>query len=136
MIIQQLSIRIENQSGASWRVFQNLADKGVNILSYSIEHSPEFGMLRLLVDNVKTAEAVLSEQGFTIELTPVYTLNVPNEPGSMSSVLKHLYEHNISLDFLYAFQYRGISQAVLHAQDMETLEEVMTAYERKLFSLN
>jgi len=136
MIIQQLTIRIKDQSGASWRVFQTLADKGVNILSYSIEDQPEFGMLRLIVDNVKKAELALAEQQIEVSLTPVYSLNVPNEPGSMSGVLKHLYENAISLDFLYAFQYRGISQAILHSSDMVRLNEVMTAFERNRFSLN
>lgn len=136
MIIQQLTIRIQDQSGASWRVFQTLADKGVNILSYSIEDQPDFGILRLIVDNVKKAEQALSEQQIGVELTPVYSLNVPNEPGSMSGVLRHLFDKAISLDFLYAFQYRGISQAILHSPDMEKLNEVMTAYERSRFSLD
>lgn len=136
MIIQQLTIRIQDQSGASWRVFQTLADKGVNILSYSIEDQPDFGILRLIVDNVKKAEQALSEQQIGVELTPVYSLNVPNEPGSMSGVLRHLFDKAISLDFLYAFQYRGISQAILHSSDMEKLNEVMTAYERSRFSLD
>lgn len=136
MIIQQLTIRIQDQSGASWRVFQALADKGVNILSYSIEDQPEYGILRLIVDNVKKAELALAQQEISTELTPVYSLNVPNEPGSMSGVLKHLFDNGISLDFLYAFQYRGISQAILHSADMKKLEEVMTAYERSRFSLN
>lgn len=135
MIIQQLTIRIEDQSGASWRVFQALADQGVNILSYSIEDQPQFGSLRLIVDNVKKAQQALSQQEIGAELTPVYSLNVPNEPGSMSGVLKYLYDQSISLDFLYAFQYRGISQAILHSADMEKLNEVMTAYERGKFSL-
>jgi len=136
MIIQQLTIKIEDRSGASWRVFQTLADKGVNILSYSIDDKPQFGILRLIVDNVKKAYQALAEQGIEVEQTPVYSLNVPNEPGSMSSVLKYLAEQSISLDFLYAFQYRGISQAILHAADMEKLNAVMTVYERSRFSLD
>lgn len=131
MIIQQLTIRIENHSGASWKVFQSLADKGINILSYSIEDQPEYGILRLIVDNAKKAVSVLGEQQIQLELTPVYSLNVPNQPGSMSGVLKRLYEKGISLDFLYAFQYRGISQAILHSGDMDRLTEVMTEYEKE-----
>jgi len=136
MIIQQLTIKIEDRSGASWRVFQTLADKGVNILSYSIEDKPEYGMLRLIVDNVKKAQQALTENQIEVELTPVYSLNVPNEPGSMSGVLKYLTEQELSLDFLYAFQYRGISQAILHAADMDKLKDVMTSYERSRFSLD
>ena len=130
MIIKQLTIHIEDRSGASWQVFQSLADKGINILSYSINDEPEYGVLRLIVDNVKKAEIALKEQGIAVELTPVYSLNVPNQPGSMSRVLKELADNHISLDFLYAFQYRGISQAILHSTDMKKLEDCMTEFEK------
>ena len=129
MIINQLTIHIKNCSGASWQVFQTLADNGINILSYSINDTPDYGVLRLIVDNVTRANEALTAKGITAFTTPVYSMNVPNEPGSMSLVLKELTDKNISLDFLYAFQYRGISQAILHAQDRDALNACLTAYE-------
>jgi hypothetical protein len=78
---------------------------------------------------VTRANEALTAKGITAFTTPVYSMNVPNEPGSMSLVLKELTDKNISLDFLYAFQYRGISQAILHAQDMDALNACLTAYE-------
>ena len=130
MLIKQLTIHIEDRSGASWQVFQTLADKGINILSYSINDTPAYGVLRLIVDNVARASEALRTAGIDVELTEVYSLNVPNEPGSMSRVLKELTEGGISLDFLYAFQYRGISQAILHSADMERLTACMTHFEQ------
>ena len=62
MIINQLTIHIEDRCGASWQVFQTLADKGINILSYSINDEPEYGVLRLIVDNVKLAAEALKQQ--------------------------------------------------------------------------
>ncbi len=130
MIIQQLTLHIEDRSGATHLVFQTLADKGINILSYSINDEPEYGVLRLIVDNVNKAADALQELGMFVEKTPVYSLNVPNEPGSMSRVLQELKNNEISLDFLYAFQYRGISQAILHSKDMQGLINCMTEYEK------
>ncbi len=130
MIINQLTIHIEDRYGASWQVFQTLADRGINILSYSINDEPEYGVLRLIVDNVKLAAEALKQENIGLELTPVYSMNVPNEPGSMSLVLKELAEHHISLDFLYAFQYRGISQAILHSADMVALTKCLSDYEK------
>lgn len=130
MIINQLTIHIEDRYGASWQVFQTLADRGINILSYSINDEPEYGVLRLIVDNVKLAAEALKQENIGLELTPVYSMNVPNEPGSMSHVLKELAEHHISHDFLYAFQYRGISQAILHSADMEALTKCLSDYEK------
>lgn len=134
MIIKQLSVIIEDRSGASWQVFQNLADNGINILSYSINDEPDHGILRLIVDNTTKADEVLRRTGFRTVLTRVYSLNVPNETGSMSHVLKRLADNGISLDFLYVFQYHDISQAILHSEDMERLESVLNAYELERLS--
>lgn len=129
MIIKQVSVSIENRAGTCWKVFQALADHDINILSYSIEDAPDHGTLRLLTDNAKKAYAVLSQASFSTQLTDVYVMNVPNETGSMSKVLRYLAEQSVSVDFMYAFQYRGISQSVIHADDMAQLEQVLTQFE-------
>lgn len=132
MIIKQVSVSIEDRIGASWQVFQTLADLHINILSYSIEDAPEQGTLRLIVDNATKADKALQQAGFRTQLTDVYSMNVPNETGSMSKVLRRLAEAEVSIDFMYALQYKGISQAIIHSQDMKQLEEVLTRYEREL----
>lgn len=134
MIIKQVSVLIENCIGSSWKVFQAMADNNINILSYSIEDSPENGTLRLIVDNSRKAELVLNEMGLQIQMTKVYSMNVPNKTGSMSKVLKFLAEKNISIDFMYAFQYMGISQTVIHSADMDKLEETLLQYEQEQFA--
>lgn len=133
MIIKQVSVLIENRKGSCWQVFQALADNQINILSYSIEDAPENGTLRLIVDNSRKANDVLQGLGFRTQLTKVYTMNVPNKTGSMSKVLKYLADQDISINFMYALQYMGISQAVIHADDMQKLSEVLLQYEQDQF---
>lgn len=132
MIIKQVSALIEDRVGSSWQVFQTLADQHINILSYSIEDRPEHGILRLIVDNATRADKALQGAGFTTQLTDVYSMNVPNETGSMSKVLRRLADEKVSIDFMYAFQYMGISQTIIHSLDMAHLERVLTQYEREL----
>lgn len=136
MIIKQVSVIIENRIGSSWQVFQALADCHINILSYSIEDAPEHGTLRLIVDNATKADAALQKAEFHTQLTDVYSMNVPNETGSMSKVLKRLAEAEVSIDFMYAFQYMGISQTIIHSGNMKHLEQVLTQYERELLNLS
>lgn len=134
MIIKQVSVLIENRIGSSWQVFQAMADNNINILSYSIEDAPENGTLRLIVDNSTKANHVLKEMGFKTQLTKVYSMNVPNKTGSMSKVLKFLVDKNVSINFMYAFQYMGISQTVIHSKDMALLEEALLQYEQEQFA--
>lgn len=134
MIIKQVSVLIENRIGSSWQVFQAMADNNINILSYSIEDAPENGTLRLIVDNSNKADSVLKGMGYKTQLTKVYSMNVPNKTGSMSKVLKFLVDKNISIDFMYAFQYMGISQTVIHSSDMAQLEDALLQYEQEQFA--
>lgn len=134
MIIKQVSVLIENRIGSSWQVFQAMADNNINILSYSIEDAPENGTLRLIVDNSSKADSVLKGMGYKTQLTKVYSMNVPNKTGSMSKVLKFLVDKNVSIDFMYAFQYMGISQTVIHSNDMVLLEDVLLQYEQEQFA--
>ena len=135
MILKQVSVSIENRIGSSWQVFQTMADNQINILSYSIEDAPDHGTLRLLVDDATRADEVLRQIGFRSQLINVYSMNVPNETGSMSKVLRYLSEQGISIDFMYAFQYRGISQTVIHAPNMKQLEQALTRYEQEQLRL-
>jgi hypothetical protein len=129
MIIKQLSALIENKAGCVWQVFQTLADHDVNILSYSIADGAHLGALRLIVDNTARAEAALNANGIRTRLDDVYSLACPNVTGSMSKVLRRLADHEVSIQYMYAFQYEGISQAIIHAEDMELLGRVLTEYE-------
>ncbi|MBP5500102.1 MAG: hypothetical protein J6Y05_05355 [Bacteroidales bacterium] len=135
MIIKQVSVSIEDRVGSSWQVFQTLADNRINILSYSIEDTPPQGTLRLIVDDAVKADEVLRNVGFRTQLTNVYSMNVPNHIGSMSRVLKYLTEKEVSIDFMYVFQYMGISQTVLHSRNMKQLEQVLTRYEQEQLNL-
>lgn len=132
MIIKQVSVSIEDRIGSSWQVFQTLADHQINILSYSIEDAPDHGTLRLIVDNATRADALLRQIGFRSQLISVFSMNVPNETGSMSKVLKRLADEEVSVDFMYALQHMGISQAIIHSHDMKHLERVLNDYEREL----
>lgn len=136
MIIKQLSIELQDQTGATWQVFQLLADSGLNILSYSINDYHGHGILRLIVDDVHLAQEAFAAAKLQVELTDVYCLNVPNERGSMSKVLRWLNDNGVSLDFLYAFQYKGLSQAIMRAADMERLTAVMRRYELNELNAN
>ena len=135
MIIKQVSVNIENRIGSSWQVFQTLADSQINILSYSIEDAPDHGTLRLIVDNATKADEMLRRVGFRTQLINVYAMNVPNETGSMSKVLRFLAEQEVSIDFMYAFQYMGISQTIIHSHNMKQLDEALSRYEREQLSL-
>jgi len=103
MKVEQISIFIENKSGRLAEITRILGDAGINIRALSLADTSDFGILRLIVDNVETAKAVLKEKGFTVSKTEVVAVEVPDRPGGLSSLLQTLDANQINVEYMYAF---------------------------------
>jgi hypothetical protein len=113
MKVEQISIFIENKSGRLAEITRILGDAGINIRALSLADTSDFGILRLIVDNVETAKAVLKEKGFTVSKTEVVAVEVPDRPGGLSSLLQTLDSHQINVEYMYAFVERCGGNAVI-----------------------
>lgn len=103
MKVEQLSIFIENKSGRLAEVTRILGDAAVNIRALSLADTSDFGILRLIVDNVETARTVLKEHGFTVNKTEVVAVEVPDRPGGLSTILQALDREKTNVEYMYAF---------------------------------
>ncbi|NTW99635.1 MAG: ACT domain-containing protein, partial [Geobacteraceae bacterium] len=61
MKVEQISIFIENKSGRLAEITRILGEAGINIRALSLADTSDFGILRLIVNDVATATAVLKE---------------------------------------------------------------------------
>jgi hypothetical protein len=113
MKVEQISIFIENKSGRLAEITRILGDAGINIRALSLADTSDFGILRLIVDNVETAKAVLKEKGFTVSKTEVVAVEVPDRPGGLSSLLQTLDANQINVEYMYAFVERCGGNAVI-----------------------
>ena len=113
MKVEQISIFIENKSGRLAEITRILGDAGINIRALSLADTSDFGILRLIVDNVETAKAVLKETGFTVSKTEVVAVEVPDRPGGLSSLLQTLDANQINVEYMYAFVERCGGNAVI-----------------------
>ena len=63
MAIKQLTVFVENKQGAVVSITKTLSEHNINIRALSIAETQEFGILRLIVNDDKTAEKILAEAG-------------------------------------------------------------------------
>lgn len=113
MKVEQLSIFIENKSGRLAEITRILGDIGVNIRALSLADTSDFGILRLIVDNVEAARTVLKERGFTVNKTEVVAVEVPDSPGGLSTILQALDREETNVEYMYAFVERSGGNAVI-----------------------
>jgi hypothetical protein len=113
MKVEQISIFLENKPGGLEDVTRILKDAQINIRTLSLADTTDFGILRLIVNDVDKASRVLKEQGYRISRTTVVAVEVPDRPGGLHSILEILSKNGINVEYLYAFVERSGENAVI-----------------------
>ena len=113
MKLKQLSVFLENKPGRLRELCAVLAENGINIITLSLADTEQFGILRLIVKEHDQAKELLEKNGFVAKLTDVVAVEVMDEPGGLSSILKIEEESGISVEYMYAFTIKSGEKAVL-----------------------
>ncbi|KAB0669834.1 ACT domain-containing protein [Oryzomonas sagensis] len=103
MKVEQISIFIENKSGRLAEITRILGENGINIRALSLADTSDFGILRLIVNDVERANHVLKGKGFTVNKTEVVAVEVPDRPGGLGAILQTLDTESINVEYMYAF---------------------------------
>ncbi len=134
MIIQQLSVFLENRSGRLTEVTGALASHNINITAQCLAETSDFGVLRMVVSDPQRARTVLSERGFSVTLTDVLCLTTPNVPGALHRALKILSDRGISIDYMYAFAVGDKALVVLRTSDIALSVSTLLEHKQTLLS--
>ncbi len=100
--MKQISIFLENKPGCLFEMTKALADSNIDLRGLSLAETSDFGIVRLIVDDVLGTATVLKDAGFVSSLTDVLAVEVPNVPGGLSKVLGILNEQKINVEYMYA----------------------------------
>jgi hypothetical protein len=119
MLIQQLSVFLENKSGRLTEVLETLGRKRIRIKALTVADTTEFGILRLIVSDPEKARTILREQKFTVNMTEVISVVAPNEAKDYAKVLKILSDIDISVEYTYAFTTGKSSVIILRCSNNE-----------------
>ncbi len=103
MAIKQISVFLENKPGALQTMCQVLADHDIDMRALSLAETKDFGIARIIVDDVLDTATVLKDGGFISRLTPVIAVCIPDEPGGLNKVLEIFTKTNTNLEYMYAF---------------------------------
>ena len=103
MKIKQISVFLENKTGALDKPCQILAENGISISALTLADTKEFGILRLVVKDWENAMSVLTKAGFMAKTTDVAAVEVAHKAGSLASVMKLISKHGIGIEYMYAF---------------------------------
>jgi hypothetical protein len=129
MKLRQVSVFIENKVGRIMEITEVLSKNMINIRALSLADTSDFGILRMIVDDIERATTVLKEKGFIVKETEVVAVEVPDKPGGLAQVLEILCIANINVEYMYAFFEQPEDRALLifRFEDPERAIEVLGA---------
>ena len=129
MFLKQLSIFVENKPGRLEAIIDTLGKNNINIRALSIADTTDFGILRLIVDDVDRAKSVLEETGVISKRTDVVAVFLDDRSGGLAKVLSVLTAGGLNIEYMYAFltKTEGKALMVLKADDEQKALDVLEA---------
>ncbi|MEA2102771.1 MAG: ACT domain-containing protein [Thermodesulfobacteriota bacterium] len=113
MKVEQISIFLENRPGTLRDVTKVLGNAAVNIRSLSLADTTDFGILRIIVDNVDATKKILHDKGIAAGINIVVAVEVPDRPGGLDKILERLCQEEIGVEYMYAFVEKSKGNAVM-----------------------
>jgi len=126
MIIEQLSIFLNNSVGRLSEVTGLLGENGINLKALSLSESDDFGILRLITDDNRKAFEVLDAGGFAVSTTKVVCMELGDNPGALSEMVQKLAKGSVSVENLYAYSVGNKATIVIKVADVELCERILS----------
>ena len=102
MSIHQISVFLENRTGQLAELTQLLASEHVDIRAISIAETADYGLARMIVDDVQKASSILLEHGTILSMNPVWAVEVPDRPAGLSELLAILAKNHVDVEYMYS----------------------------------
>ena len=130
MILQQISVFVENRPGALEELTQLLAEAQIDLRALNIAESSDYGVLRLITSHPHKTAAVLQQHQIPVTLTPITVVAVPDRPGGLGELLQLLSSEGINILYMYsAFSHRnGTAHMAFRVDDPEALETLLAKH--------
>ena len=127
MTVKQISVFLENRPGKLAEFTDVLSENNVDLRALSLAEAEDFGIARIIVNDVYNASTVLKDAGYVFSVTKVLAVEMPDEPGALSRVMRILGNQEVNLEYMYAFTSRkkGTAYMILRVEDNQKAAEVL-----------
>ena len=138
MSIRQLSVFLENRPGTIYELTALLAAYGIDMRALSIAEATDFGIARIIVNDVDRCALALRDGQFIAQLSDVLAFAVPDEPGGLHNLLSEFNAAQVNIEYMYAFLggEPGRAYMIFRVTDTERAEKTLTGRGLKSLTLD
>lgn len=106
-MIKQLSVFVQNEIGSLAGVTSVLRNNHINLRAIASFDTPEFAILRMVVDQPENAKKLLTECGFAVKMTEAVAVELLDKPGELDGMLHVIAEAEIGINYIYSIVLRN-----------------------------
>lgn len=138
-MIMQLTVFLENSEGRLAALCRTLADANINMSALTIAETSDYGVVRIICNDVFRAVDVLEDAGFRAAKTKVLAVELPDRPGALAELLEALDSTHVNIEYGYCFLSNGDTVIVvlkINPEHRAVAEEAISGAGFKLLHWN
>lgn len=126
-MIKQLSVFVQNEIGSLAGVTAVLRKNNVNLRAIASFDTPEFAILRIVVDQPEKAKLLLSEHGFAVKMSEAVAVELEDKPGELDGMLQVIADAGLGVNYIYSIVVRNgkIPLMIINTDYLERTAEVL-----------
>jgi len=126
MTVKQISIFMENKSGALLSVLKLLRDNGISIVISNISDTADFGIYRIICSETEKAFKILRDKNINVTLSDVHAVRLKdNKVGAAADVMTLITEAGVGIKYMYSFLLDGKGVLTFRADNAEKANEII-----------
>lgn len=118
---QQLSVFLGNQAGRFHEIAKTLAEEGVDILSFSLADTADYGILRMICDDPEKGVKALRAKNIMARQTEVFVVPIKPHCATLAALLEAIGADK-DIAYMYPYATQGPDAGmVVKVEDPETV---------------
>ena len=139
MFIKQISVFLENHTGALREMTELLGKQGIDLMALSVADTQNFGIIRIIVSSEQTEPALLllRDNGYIAKVNHVICAEVPDRPLGLCELLTLIEKAKLSVEYMYSFlraSSEGSAALILRLSDGEKASKLFEMHNVRMLS--
>ena len=137
MTIKQISVFLENRPGKLAEFAAVLSAQKINLRAISVAEAADFGIVRIIVDDVFNAVTILKSENYVCTITDVLAVEVRDEPGMLANMIGVLDTEGINIEYMYTIlgKKSDVAYMIIRTNNDSEAVKILEAKGFKLASL-
>lgn len=126
-MIRQLSVFIQNEIGSVAGVTSILKSNNINLRAIASFDTPEFAILRIVVDQPQKAKSLLIDGGYAVTMSEAIAVELEDKPGVLHDLLQIIADAGFGVNYIYSIVFRNgkVPLIILNTDNLEETKAVL-----------